>query len=124
LSTPRDPRQVTIERHVRAAALALLARERTVVEVVAALATAVGEMPVDLTPREVVAAGRRAYRARVVAEIERLEKQGRGRAAASIIARSYAADVRDPIEVETLTNKFRRWRRGQKRANARLAPQP
>ena len=98
----------------------LLARDIGISEALAAVATAMGDKDETATPRELAAAGRQAHRGQVVAQIVRLEKEGRGRAAASIMARIHAVDVHDPIEVETLTNKFRRWRRAEKRANARL----
>jgi hypothetical protein len=111
-----DPRQAAVERAVKAATEALLSREIGIRE---ALAMG-GTSDETATPRELAAAGRQAYRAEVVAEI-RLEMDGRGRDAALIVARRHAADVRDPIEVETLANKFRRWRRAEeKRACARL----
>jgi hypothetical protein len=108
-----DPRQAAaIERAVRAAALALLARDRTVAEVVAALTDAVaGEVPADITPRESVAAVRQSRREKMVAELIRLEQEGRGRPAAMVVARRFAADARDPVEVASLARKLRRWRR-------------
>lgn len=116
-----DSRQAAIELAVKAAALALLSREIGISEALAVVAAAMGGTKDEAaTPRELAAAGRQAYRERVVAEIVRIEKEGRRRAAASIVARLHAADVCDPIEVETLTNKFRRWRRSEKRACARL----
>ncbi len=116
-----DPRQAAVELAVKTATLALLSREIGISEALAAVATAMGGTNVEMaTPRELAAAGRQAHRERVVADILRLEKEGRGRAAASIVARVYAADLHDPVEVETLTNKFRRWRRAERRACARL----
>ena len=122
--TAADPRQAAVERAVKAAAMALLARDIGISEALAAVATAIGGTEDETaTPRELAAAGRQAHRAQVLAQIGRLEKEGRGRAAASIVARLHAADVRDPVEVETLRNKFCRWRRAEKRASARL-PSP
>jgi hypothetical protein len=117
-----DPRQTSVQRAVKVAALARLAREIGIAEALAVVATAMRTTKDEAaTPRELAAAGRHAYRAGVVEEIGQLENEGRGRAAASIVARRHAADVHDPIEVETLTNKFRRWRRAEeKRAVARL----
>jgi hypothetical protein len=116
-----DPRQAAVERAVKAATEALLSREIGIREALATVGIAMGgTSDGTATPRELAAAGRQAYRAEVVAEI-RLEMDGRGRDAALIVARRHAADVRDPIEVETLANKFRRWRRAEeKRACARL----
>lgn len=115
-------RRAAIERAVRAVASALLAREITIAEAVSAVALAVG-VPKDetSTPRERAAAGRRRHRANILAQMKRLEREGKGRQAAAFLARSNAADPLDPIEVETLENKYRRWRREEeKRAYARL----
>jgi hypothetical protein len=107
-----DPRQAAVERAVKTAAMALLARDQTVAEVVAALTDAVaGEMPADVTPRETVAAVRQSRREKMVAELIRLEQEGRGRPAAMLVARKFASDPLDPIEVESLARKLRRWRR-------------
>jgi hypothetical protein len=106
-----DPRQPAIERAVKAAALALLARDLTIAEVVAALSDAVaGEMDSGVTPRESVAAVRQSKRERMVAELVRLEQDGRARASAMVVARKFASDPRDPVEVESLARKLRRWR--------------
>jgi hypothetical protein len=116
-----DPRLAAVEHAVKVKALAQLAREIGIGEALAVIAKAMDGTKDDaVTPRELASAGRKAHRAQVVADIARLEKEGRGRAAASIVARMHAADVGDPVEVETLTNKFRRWRRAEKRASARL----
>jgi hypothetical protein len=116
-----NPRLDAVEYALKVKALAELAREIGIGEALAVIAAAVdGTKDETATPRELAAAGRRALRAQVVADIVRIEKEGRVRAAASIVARSYAADVHDPIEVETLANKFRRWRRAEKRVLARL----
>jgi hypothetical protein len=121
---PSDPRQAAVERAVKAAALALLSREIGISEALAAVAAAMGgtkgEKGEAATPREFAAAMRRDHRASIVAEIVRLENEGRGRAAAMILARANAADPRDPVEIETLANRYRRWRRAEKRATARL----
>jgi hypothetical protein len=120
-----DPRQPAIEHAIKMAATSLLARQIGISEALAAVTTAMGGANDETaTPRELAAAGRQAHRAQVVAEIVRFEKEGRGRAAAVLfLARLHAADKHDPIEVETLKNKFRRWRRAERRACARL-PSP
>ena len=106
---------------MKAAALALLSREIGIREALATVGIAMGGTSDETaTPRELAAAGRQAYRAEVVAEIAGLEIAGRRRDAALFVARRHAADVHDPIEIETLTNKFRRWRRAERRACARL----
>jgi hypothetical protein len=117
-----DPRLVAVEYAVKVKALAELAREIGISEALAVIAAAKGRTEDEtVTPRELAEAGRQAYRAQVVADIARFEKEGRARDAVLIVARNNAADKHDPIEVETLTNKFRRWRRAElKRACARL----
>jgi hypothetical protein len=106
-----DPRQATVERAVKAAALALLARDQTPAEVVASLTDAVAAIsPADTTPREGVAAVRQSRRGAMLAELERLERQGRGRAAAMVVAGKFAADPHDDVEVASLARKLRRWR--------------
>jgi len=47
----------------------------------------------------------------MVAELVRHEQEGRGRAAAMLVARKFAGDPLDPIEVESIARKLRRWRR-------------
>jgi hypothetical protein len=107
-----DPRRASVERAVKAAAMALLARDQTVAEVVAALTNAVaGVVPADLTPRASVAAVRQSRREKMVSELIRLKREGRGRPAAMLVARKFAGDQLDPIEVESLARKLRRWRR-------------
>ena len=115
-----DRLQAAVERAVRASASALLARQISVSEALASVAAVMGGDGTTATPRELVAVGRQEHRSQVIAQMMRLENEGRRRDAALIVARRYAADVRDPIEVETLKNKFRRWRRAEKRACARL----
>lgn len=106
-----DPRQVAVERAVREAALALLARDQTVVEVVAALTKAVADdASAEMTPRESIAAARQSRQGKMVAELVRLEQEGRGRSAAMLVARRFANDPRDMVEVESLARKLRRWR--------------
>jgi hypothetical protein len=110
--TRSDPRLIAIERAIRGAALALLGRDQTVAEVVAALTNAVaGNAPADVTPRESVAAVRQSRREQMVAEVLRLEVQRRGRNAAMLVARKFASDPLDMVEVESLARKLRRWRR-------------
>lgn len=100
-----------IERAVRAAALALMARKQTVEEVFASLANAVAtDTPAEITPRERVAAVRQSRREKMFAAVMRLEEQGRARAAPMLVARKFAADPHDPVEVASLARKLRRWR--------------
>jgi hypothetical protein len=106
---PSDPRQAAVKRAVEAAAMALLARDQTVAEVVAALANAVDTIvPADVTPREGLAALRQSRRERMLDELERYERQGRGRAAVMLVARHFAADKHDPVEVASLRRKLNR----------------
>jgi hypothetical protein len=105
-------RHAAIERAVKAAALALLSHDQTIAEVVATLANAVaGGEPADVTPREGVAAARQSRRDKMITDLIRLEQEGRGRPAATIVARRFASDPHDPTEVESLATKLRRWRR-------------
>ena len=108
--TVSDPRLAAIERAVRETALKLWARNQTVTEIVEKL-TVVGAMPADITLRESVAAVRQSRRKAMLAELERIEQEGRGSAAAMLVARKFASDPLDPIEVESLATKLRRWRR-------------
>jgi hypothetical protein len=107
--TVSDPRLAAIESAVRETALKLWARDQTVAEIVEKL-TVVGAMPVD-TPRDGAAAVRESRRKAMLAELERIEQEGRGSAAAMLVARKFASDPLDPIEVESLATKLRRWRR-------------
>jgi hypothetical protein len=97
-----DARQAAIERAVRAVALGRLSE----VEAVAAIANAIA-MP---TPRENAAAARQSLREKMLAGLSRLEAEGRGRSAVMLVARKFASDPLDPIEVESLARKLRRWR--------------
>jgi thioesterase domain-containing protein len=107
----RDPRQAAVKRAVEAAAIALLARDQTVAEVVAALTDAVASIaPADVTPREGLAALRQSRREEMLDELARYERQGRGRDAAKMVARDFAADKRDAVEVASIARKLRRWR--------------
>jgi hypothetical protein len=115
-----DQHQAAIEHAVKVAALVRLAREIGIAEALAVVTTALGDTKDETaTPRERAAAGRQAYRASVVAEIVALEDAGQRREAVSIVARRHVADVHDPIEIESLTRKFRRWRCALKRTHVR-----
>jgi hypothetical protein len=106
------PRLARIERILRDQALKLLERENTIAEVAAALAAAVaGEAPADLTPRERKAKARRVLREKILAELGPLEAKGQGRAAPMLLAKKFARDPRDPVEVESLARNIRNWRR-------------
>jgi hypothetical protein len=110
-----------VEHAVKAVAQALLDRQISIGQALAVVTTAMGaSKDEEATPREQAAAGREDHRASVVAEMARFEKEGKGRAAPMILARSNALDARDVVECETLANKYRRWRRAEKRAHARL----
>jgi len=111
---------------VRAAALALLAREQTVAEVVASLADAVAaDIASDtpaITPRESVAALRQSRRRAMLAEMERWEQRGLGSSAATRVAQKFATDPDDPVDVESLATKLRRWRRAERRTVSVSSP--
>jgi hypothetical protein len=108
--TVSDPRLAAIERAVRETALKLWARNQTVTEIVEKL-TVVGAMPADITLRESVAAVRQSRRKEMLAELERLEQEGRKRDAVMVVAGDFAADASDTVEVDSLARKLRRWRR-------------
>lgn len=111
-----------VERVLRAVMDGMLSRQLSTADAYAALAAAAAD-PEDETasPRELAKAARQGHRASVLAQMARLELEGRARDAAMILAGDNAADARDPVEVETLANKYRRWRRTKKkRALARL----
>jgi hypothetical protein len=99
-------RKSIIERAVRATAEAMLARNQTVAQVLAALA----EIAADTTPREHAAAVRESRREKMIEEVIRLGQEGRGREAPMLVARKNARDPRDPVEVATLARNIRRWR--------------
>src|SRR3954447_26146395 len=106
-----DARQAAVERAVKAAAMALLARDQTVAECVAGLTEAVTALaPASVTPREGVAAVLQSRSNAMLAELELLIQRGRGRAAPMLLARKFAADPHDTIEVASLARKLRRWR--------------
>jgi hypothetical protein len=63
------------------------------------------------TPRESAAAAHRSKRDEMVAELIRQEKEGRRRGAVRRIARDFASDRRDPIEVASNERNLRRWRK-------------
>src|SRR5690348_12322274 len=102
-----DPRRIAIEHATRVVALKLYARELTAAEAVASLAAVIDpdRRAPDATPRENVTAVRARQRAEMIAEMKRLEQEGRGREAAGIVAAQFAKDRLDPIEVESLTRK-------------------
>jgi hypothetical protein len=99
--TPCD-RRADIERVVRLISGRMLERGLTVTQVVATLAAAGEE------PRE-AAAAHRDRRDEMMKELDRFEQEGRGRAAASLVARKFVNRF-DPTAVESLARKLRRWR--------------
>jgi hypothetical protein len=113
---PIDPRQAAVERALKDAATALMARDRTVAEVFAALSDAVdGIVPIDVTPREAVAALRRSRKEQMLEALARYERQGRKRDAVSLVARDFAADKDDDVEVASLKRNLHRWRNEKNR---------
>jgi hypothetical protein len=105
-----DPRLIAIERAVRKTALELLERDETVADIVAKLAV-VSKMPSGISPREAAAAARRTRREEMLAELARYDREGRGRNAATLVARNFVVDRNDNIEVENLARQLRRWQR-------------
>jgi hypothetical protein len=86
-----DAQRAAIERAVKAAAL----RQLTVDEAVAAVTSAMA-MP---------------SRETMLAEVFRLEQEGRRPSAVMLVARKYASDPTNPIAVDSLARKIRRWRK-------------
>lgn len=113
-----DPRRADVKHAVKIRALAELTRQIGLNEALKVIGAAM-----DRTPREIAASARQAYREMIIAEIVELENQGRHRDAVSVVMTRHVQDVNDPIEVDILKDKFRRWRRAEeKRVNARLPP--
>jgi hypothetical protein len=112
------PRQTAVEHAVKVKALAQLTREIGIDEALKIIGAAI-----DRTPREIAAGARRAFREKIVAEIIRIENNGRARSAVSIVVSDHVLDKNDPIEVESLRRKFQRWRDAERRTHVRL-PSP
>jgi hypothetical protein len=110
MSKPVDPRSPAIYLAVQRAALVLLKRETAVAEAVAVLADAIAAGDAGATPRENVKAIRQSRQEAMLAELERYEQQGRRTAAARLVARKFAADPSDRVELASLARKLRRWR--------------
>jgi hypothetical protein len=108
----RAGKDSTVKASLQSSALALVARQATVTKAVASAAAA---MSVDgargVTPREKKQIDALARRERMLAEMSRLEEEGRSREAPMLVARAFAVDRRDPIEVESLARSLRRWRK-------------
>jgi hypothetical protein len=104
-------RLTDVQYALKAETLARLAREIGIGEALA-LIKAAKEVAEDETPtpRESAAAAHRSKRDEMVTELIRQEKEGRRRGAVMRIARDFASDPRDPIEVDTNARNLRRWR--------------
>jgi hypothetical protein len=110
MSKPVDPRSPAIFLAVQRAALVLLKRETASAEAIAVLAAAMaGDTPADVTPRENIKAVRRSRREKMLDELARHERRDRI-SAVNLVARAFAADKHDPVEVASLERKLRRWR--------------
>ena len=107
-----DPHQADVAHAVKVAALKQLAREIGIAESLAVVAAAVmgGTGDETATPRELTAAAHQVRRAEMLDELIRLEQKGCGRAGAMIVARKFARDKLDNVEVESLSRQLRRWR--------------
>jgi hypothetical protein len=102
---PADPRLAAVQAALRAAAakaLEVMGRDEVIRLTVAALATA------DLTPRELAGEARRSRRDAMAAELARL---GGGRDAPMLVAKKFAVDARDPVELANLARSVRRLRK-------------
>src|SRR5262249_8291462 len=104
-----DPRLAAIERAIRETALKALERGDSVSEIVEKLKL-VGEMGC-VTRRQAAAAEHELRREQMLAEVARHEREGRGWNAVTLVARKFAVDPDDEIEVQSLSRQLRRWRR-------------
>lgn len=104
-----DDRRAAVEAAVRTAAINVLSRSTAIGDAIAQVATALAGVDVDLeaTPRERIELARRARRAVMLAELDRLERSGHRRDAVGIVSRRYAVD---PMERESLQRWLRRHR--------------
>jgi hypothetical protein len=84
--------------------------EITVARVMAAVADPVDQAGPAERPSEL----NRQQNAKAMTQIAVLERQGKSRHAASIVARRLALDPADPAEIWTLAQRFRRLRRSRK----------
>jgi hypothetical protein len=116
-------RLTDVQYALKAKALAQLAREIGIAEAVAVIKAA-KEVPEDetATPRELAAELAGAKRDEMMAELIRQEKEGRRRGAVRRVARDYALDRHDPIEVETNERNLRRWRKKNLRTMSESCP--
>jgi hypothetical protein len=121
-TAPNDRLLAAAERALKAISLRVLEREISVAEALAVVSIAKAAGPKDETasPRERAAVARQGHRASIVAEMVRREQEGKGRTAARDLARLNALDRHDPVEVDSLKSKYRRWRREEKRSHVRL----
>jgi hypothetical protein len=107
VSSDPQPRQAAIQRALNRIGQALLDRNFAVADAV--LAAARTELS-DVAPRESAAALSRSRREEMMAELRRLEAEGRAREAPVIVARQFARDRADQVEIDSLARKLRRWR--------------
>jgi hypothetical protein len=70
--------------------------------------------PAEIGPAERPTERNRRQNGEAIAQMAELERQGKSRQAASIVARRLAFDPLDPAEIWTLAQRFRRLRRVQK----------
>jgi hypothetical protein len=82
-----------------------------------------GQLPADVSPRDRDAALRQSGQQEMLAELLRLEREGRGRGAAMLVARKFARDSRDPVELDSHARQLRRWRRKKSGHCPVIAPQ-
>lgn len=110
-------RRAAVADAVLNAAEALLAHRVSVDDAVASVTMAIAGADTcrESSPRERIAAARGLRRREMLEEISRIERSGKGRAAAMIVARTFAIDAHDPVEIESLARQLRRWRQ-KKRA--------
>ncbi len=100
---------------IAAAADLVLSHQLSLADAVAMAAAfqAGGNTPSE-PAREAIAAARRSRKQEMMREYRRLAGAGRARNAASIVARRFATDPLDLLEVAALADKVRRWARCEK----------
>jgi hypothetical protein len=105
-----DPRRAAIRYAIRQVASGRLS-EAEVAKLVDAI---------DGPAREMAAAERQARQEKMLAELARLEAEGR-KSPVALVARKYASDPNDPRAVDHLARKLRRWRQKVGHLSARRA---
>lgn len=100
-----------VERAVKVEALKRLAREIGLNDALAAIgAEVMGGKDKTAALRNIVSDISEALRMRVLDDIARLENEGRPRSTIiGIVVKKYAPDIHNPLELETLKDRYRQW---------------